>query len=65
VGQTAKILRVGRDATLLDVAAPSSLTWGYEANVATIREAHQLVRTGRFDLVIISARLAAEQRGDC
>jgi hypothetical protein len=56
----ARILCIGRDKVLLDLCCAVLAYSGYEAQAAVVPEGYEKLRTGKFDLVIASVRLAEE-----
>jgi hypothetical protein len=61
VGDSLKILCIGRDAVLLESRCAVLAHGGYEARAATIAEFQQQLGFGKFALIIISARQAAQE----
>src|SRR5271155_1824132 len=59
-----QILCIGLDPILLECRCAVLVRGGYEAQAATVPEGYAALRKGAFELVIVSARLAAEQNGD-
>jgi hypothetical protein len=59
----ARVLCVGKDLELLQTRCAVLMTSGYDAQPATLPEAEILLRTGQFDLVVVSAWLSEWERG--
>src|ERR1700677_4082750 len=58
----ARILCVGRERYLLETRCAVLGQSGYDAQSATLVEAENLLRTEKYDLVIVSALLSDEER---
>jgi DNA-binding response OmpR family regulator len=58
----ARLLCVGRERYLLETRCAVLGQSGYDAQSATLLEAEELLRTEKYDLVIISALLSDEER---
>jgi protein-L-isoaspartate O-methyltransferase len=60
----ARILCLGRDAALQETRRAVLAQSGYDAQSAIIPDGYQQLRNGAFDLVIVSARLAEQNRDE-
>jgi CheY-like chemotaxis protein len=60
VGTPTRILCLGRNAELLKTRCAVLAHHGYQADAATIPEGFEQLRTEKYDLLIVSARLATE-----
>ena len=58
----ARLLCVGRERYLLETRCAVLGQSGYDAQSATVLEAEDLLRTEKYDLVIVSALLSDEER---
>jgi DNA-binding response OmpR family regulator len=59
-----RILCLGRDAALQETRCAVLAHSGYDAQSATIPDGYRQLRNGAFDLVIVSARLAEQNRDE-
>jgi DNA-binding response OmpR family regulator len=57
-----RILTVGTDADLLSTRQALLVSRGYDSVIATLDDFEEKLRSGRFDLAILSATLSQEQR---
>ena len=58
----ARILCIGKDSGLLRSRCAVLTHAGYDAQAVMLAEAESLLRTGEFDLIILSAILSGEER---
>lgn len=65
VPKAARILCVGNDPDLLLTRCAVLSQTGYESRSATVSEAEILLATNRYDLVIVSAFLSADEKRRC
>jgi DNA-binding response OmpR family regulator len=59
----ARLLCVGKEPELLETRCAVLSHFGYDAQSTTLPEAEVLLRTSKFDLVIVSAWLSEWERG--
>jgi hypothetical protein len=59
----ARLLCVGLDLNLLQIRCAVLKSAGYDAELATVAEAEILLRTEKFDLVIVSAIMSQKEKG--
>jgi DNA-binding response OmpR family regulator len=62
LGNPARILCIGKDSGLLRSRCAVLTHAGYDAQAVMFAEAESLLRTGEFDLIILSAILSGEER---
>ena len=62
LGNPARILCIGQDSGLLRSRCAVLTHAGYHAQAVMFAEAESLLRTGEFDLIILSAILSGEER---
>lgn len=57
-----RVLTVGKDVSLLATRQALLVSRGYDSLIATPEDVDEKLRSGRFDLVILSAILSLEER---